>query len=164
MAKQKKSFREKLSATQDMPRVVPLTGGMQKRFGEGTILIPAPFEVDELMKRVPKGKLVTVNQLREVLADRHGADQCCPIVTGIHARIAAGAAGEWLEEGRKRVTPFWRTLRSGGELNEKYPGGLEGQRARLEAEGHAIRARGKKLVVEEFETKLVGSAKLRSKD
>ena len=114
---------------------------------------------DELMRKVPKGKLITINQIRETLAARHGATVACPIVTGILARIAAGAAGEELEEGKKRVTPYWRTLKSGGELNSKYPGGVDGQRERLEGEGHAVRARGKKLVVEDFEHSLVSRPK-----
>ena len=119
--KRKKTFREKLADDKDFPRVQPLTGGMAKRFGEGTILLPSAREVDDLMRRAKKGKLITINQIREHLAARHDADMACPIVTGIHARIAAGAAGEDEADGRKRVTPYWRTLKSGGELNEKYP-------------------------------------------
>ena len=41
-------------------------------------------------------------------------------------------------EGKENITPYWRTLKSKGELNEKYPGGIEAQAARLEEEGHAI--------------------------
>jgi len=56
---------------------------------------------------VPKGKVTTINEIRECLARRHHATVACPIVTGIHARIAAGAAGEEEAEGKKRVTPYW---------------------------------------------------------
>lgn len=151
----KKTFREKLADDKDFPRVQPMTGGMKQRYGEGTIVIPAPSEVDALMRRAKKGRLVTINQIREHLARRHGATVSCPIVTGIHARIAAGAAGEEEVAGKRRVTPYWRTLKSTGELNEKYPGGLEGQAERLRAEGHEVVARGKKLVVHGFERSLV---------
>jgi len=150
----KKSFREKLADDKDLPRVQPITGGMKQRWGEGTIVLPAPHEVNELMKRVPKGKLTTINELREALARRHGATIACPIVTGILARIAAGAAGEDEAEGKKRVTPYWRTLKTGGELNPKYPGGVEGQKQRLEAEGHVILAKGKRFVVQDYEKSL----------
>jgi alkylated DNA nucleotide flippase Atl1 len=75
----------------------------------------------------------------------------CPIVTGIHARIAAGAAGKDEEEGKKRITPYWRTLKGGGELNPKYPGGLSGQRHRLEEEGLEVESRGKRLFVRDYE-------------
>ena len=151
----KKTFREKLADDKDFPRVQPLAGGMQKRFGDGTIVIPAGREVDELMRRAKKGKLITINQIREHLAVRHDATMACPIVTGIHARIAAGAAGEEEAEGKRRVTPYWRTLKSGGELNEKYPGGIEGQAQRLAAEGHRVVKRGKKFVVAEYQESLV---------
>ncbi len=154
MAK-RKTFLEKLADDGDLPRVQPLTGAMRRRHGAGTILLPAASQVDALMRTARKGKLITINQIREALADAHGANMTCPIVAGIHARIAAGAAGELLEAGRKRVTPFWRCLKAGGVLNEKYPGGIEGQAARLEAEGHTVIARGSKLAVENFEEALV---------
>lgn len=41
-------------------------------------------------------------------------------------------------------TPYWRTLKANGELNSKYPGGAEAQKAKLEAEGHVIIKRGRK--------------------
>ena len=37
----KKTFREKLADAKDFPRVEPLTGGMKRRFGPGTIVLPA---------------------------------------------------------------------------------------------------------------------------
>jgi len=49
----------------------------------------------------------------------------------------------------------WRTLKAGGELNPKYPGGVEGQRARLESEGHKVVSKGQRLVVHEHERFLV---------
>jgi hypothetical protein len=47
--------------------------------------------------------------------------------TGIFIAIAARAAGEDEEEGKKDITPYWRTLKGKGELNEKYPGGVAAQ-------------------------------------
>jgi len=145
----KKTFREKLADAKDFPRVQPLTGGMRRRFGPGTIVLPAPWEVHELMRQVHKGRVTTINEIRAHLARRHGATVACPIVTGIHARIAAGAAGEAEAEGARRVTPYWRTLKAGGELNKKYPGGLSAQRRRLEAEGLRVAARGRRLFVQD---------------
>jgi len=152
--KKKRSFREKLQDEKDFPRVQPLAGGMKRRYGPGTILLPAPSEVEALMRKVPKGRVTTINRIRERLAERHGATVACPIVTGIHARIAAGAAGENEAEGKKRVTPYWRTLKAAGEINAKYPGGLPGQRRRLEAEGLEVIARGKRLFVKDHEQHL----------
>ena len=99
---------------------------MSARWGRGTVVIPAPFEVDALMKRVPRGKLTTINEIRAALARKHRATIGCPITTGIFAWIAANAAAEAAAAGQKAITPYWRTLKAGGQLNEKYPGGLSG--------------------------------------
>ena len=40
-------------------------------------------------------------------------------------------------------TPYWRTLKANGELNSKYPGGVEAQKKKLEAEGHTIIKKGR---------------------
>ncbi len=153
----RKTFREKLADDKDLPRVERISPGMAKKWGRGTIVIPAPSEVHDIMRRVPKGKLITINQIREIVARRHKATIACPITTGILARIVAGAAGEEEDEGEKRVTPYWRTLKANGELNPKYPGGLLAQRNRLKAEGHRVIARGRRQFVVEYERALVNS-------
>jgi hypothetical protein len=146
----KKTWREKLADDKGLPKVLPITEKMSRKWGTGTVALPAPREVDALMRSVPKGKLITINEIRAALARKHGATIGCPIVTGIFAWIAAGAAAEDEAEGRKRVTPYWRTLKAGGELNPKYPGGPERQRSRLEAEGHTVVTRGKRLFVQDY--------------
>jgi alkylated DNA nucleotide flippase Atl1 len=52
------------------------------------------------------------------------------------------------------VTPYWRTLKTGGVLNEKYPGGVEAQRQRLESEGHIIVQKGKSFTVKDYDRAL----------
>jgi len=153
--KTRASWRQKLVDSKGLPKVVPISKEMSKRWGSGTIVIPVPKEVDELMRKVPRGRLTTINSIREALARRHKATIGCPITTGIFARIAASAAGEDEEEGKKRITPYWRTLKAGGELNPRYPGGIEGQKARLEAEGHKVIAKGERFVVKDYERRLV---------
>lgn len=148
------SFKEKLKG-EGYPKVSPIPPKMAKRLGEGTLLIPAPWEVDELMRGVPEGKLITVVEIREALCAKHGTNQACAIVTGISVGVAAGAAEEDLAAGAADVTPYWRTLKKGGELNAKLPGGAAGQKARLEAEGHVVAQRGRRLVVEGYEDALV---------
>lgn len=51
------SWQEKLADSKDLPKIATITGKMSKRGGkEGdTCVIPAPKEVDEIMKEVPKG-------------------------------------------------------------------------------------------------------------
>jgi len=157
MAKRGKSWREKLADDKDLPKVEVITDKMSQKWGTGTVVIPAPREVDEIMRQVPEGKLITINQIRSILARKHSATIGCPITTGIFAWIAAHAAEEAAAAGEKDITPYWRTLKSGGELNEKYPGGVEAQAARLRAEGHTIElAKGKKPPrVKDFEKALV---------
>ena len=123
--KKKITWQEKLAGSKNLPQVVEITEKMSKRWGTGTCVIPAPTEVDEIMKKVPKGKLITINEIRQILARKHGATIGCPITTGIFAWVAANAAMEEVTEGKKRITPYWRTLKSGGELNPKYPGGID---------------------------------------
>ncbi len=153
----RKSWQEKLADSKGLPKVEKITDKQRKRWGTGTIVIPAPKEIDETMKRVPKGKLITINQIREILARKHGATICCPMTTGIFSWIAAHAAEEAAAEGKKDITPYWRSLKSGGELNEKYPGGVEAQASRLKKEGHIIEpGKGKKPPkVKDFEKYLV---------
>jgi hypothetical protein len=160
MVKLKKSWREKLETQgkrNNLPRVVEITPDMSQRWGTGTVVIPDPMEVNEIMRSVPKGKLITINQIRERLAKKHGATIGCPITTGIFAGISARAAEEDAAEGKKDITPYWRTLKVGGTLNPKYPGGVDAQAAKLKAEGHTILPdrKGQPKKVKDFEGSLV---------
>jgi hypothetical protein len=143
----RKSWQEKLADSKGLPRVERITPRMSARWGTGTVVIPAPLEVDALMRRVPAGKLTTINEIRAALAKKHHATIGCPITSGIFAWIAAHAAAEAEAAGRKRNTPYWRTLKSGGELNAKYPGGIPALRKLLGAEGHKIVKRGQKYFI-----------------
>lgn len=132
MARRKLSAREKLR------------GGERKMVedpkGRGLMLIPKPTDLDELIRKVPRGKLVTVEGLRERLARSFGADFTCPLVTGIFLRIVAEAAEEELREGKdlSQVTPWWRVVKKDGSLNPKFPGGTARQAELLAAEGHEL--------------------------
>jgi hypothetical protein len=92
--------------------------------------------------------------MRSAIARKHGATVGCPLTTGIFAWLSANAAAEAEAEGARRITPYWRTLKTGGELNPKYPGGVEAQRCRLEAEGHRIEKRGKRFFVADYDSVL----------
>ncbi len=127
---------------------------MTTRWGKDIMVIPAPREVDALMQKVPRGKLTTINELRAALARQYKAEFGCPISTGIFAWIAAHAAEEAAAEGRKRITPYWRTLKTDGELNAKYPGGIPALKKRLHEEGHKVLQKGKRFIVVDFEQSL----------
>jgi alkylated DNA nucleotide flippase Atl1 len=68
---------------------------------------------------------------------------------------AANAAEEAAQEGTNMNIPYWRTLKADGFLNEKYPGGAEAQKRRLEEEGFVIRKKGKRYRVPNYRDYLV---------
>ncbi|MEM2906273.1 MAG: MGMT family protein [Candidatus Bathyarchaeia archaeon] len=130
-----KTWREKLEAMQER-KIVDTP--------KGRMLVSKPLDVDALIRKIPAGRLATIGQMRARLAKDFGADYTCPLTTGIFLRIAAEAAEEELKRGEAQVAPYWRIVRNDGSLNEKLPGGVEAQAARLRGEGHTIeQSRGK---------------------
>jgi alkylated DNA nucleotide flippase Atl1 len=121
--------------------------------GEGTLVIPSPLEVYEMMAKVPEGKVVTISEIRSALAKKHGATIGCPLTTGIFA-LGSCKCNRRRGGGKNEKMPYWRTLKSGGEINEKYPGGIERQKLLLEAEGHRVLKKGRKYVVANFNESL----------
>ncbi|MDH4210805.1 MAG: MGMT family protein [candidate division WOR-3 bacterium] len=154
MPKKRRSWHEKLHDSKGLPKVIEINDKIGKKWGSGTLVIPAPVEVDEVMKKVPKGKLITINDIRDYMAKKYKATIGCPITCGIFAWVAAHAAHEDWRAGKKRITPYWRTLKTGGVINEKYPGGVDVQKKLLRQEGHKIVKKGKKYVVVDFEKRL----------
>ena len=140
-AKAEKDFNAMLQNSKDMPKIQIITDPKTIcRYGGTRMLLAPPLAYDALMKQVPAGKLSTTAALREVLARAYGADFTDPMTAGIFTQIAA-----WASEQRSPASmPWWRTLKSDGELNPKYPGGIEMQRAYLETEGHIISVKGRK--------------------
>ncbi len=155
MTHKKKSFKEKLADSKNFPKVEKISPKLSKRWGKGTVVIPAPLKVDALMKKVPRRKVTTINEIRAAVAKKHKATIGCPITCGIFARIAAGAAEEDQKSGKRKITPYWRTLKIGGEINEKYPGGVAGQAELLKSEGHKVIKKGKKYIIEDYEKSLM---------
>ena len=151
MAYKKKSPIEKLKDSKGLPKVVKITGKMSKKWGTGTVVIPKPMDVNNIMAKVPKGKVITINEIRKTVAKKYKATIGCPITCGIFAWISAQAAEEERKLGKKKITPWWRTLRGEGELNEKYPGGVLNQKRLLLREGHKVIQKGKKYIVADYQ-------------
>ena len=135
----RKSWREKLAVNNGLPKVMALTGPQAAKWGGVSMVVPSPREVDALIRQVPAGRVATIAELRAALARRHGTEVACPITTGIFAWIAAHAAVEAAAAGEPAPTPWWRVLKTGGELNPKYPGGAPEQSRLLAAEGHRFK-------------------------
>lgn len=137
----RKDFNAMLNARRDMPKIQIITDPKAIAAYGGDRMYFAPLiDYDRAMRRVPFGKLLTVGDIRSYLARRSGADFTEPLTAGLFVSIAAWASHQRAED----KIPYWRTLKTGGELNEKYPGGTEAQKALLEAEGHTVLSRGRK--------------------
>ena len=136
----KKDFNAMLHKASDMPKIQIVTDEASiKKYGGERMYFAPPVSYDMIMKKIPYGKVVTVGMIRDYLAKENGADFTDPITAGIFVSIAAWASYQRTED----ETPYWRTLKANGELNPKYPGGVEAQRTKLEAEGHTIIRRGR---------------------
>lgn len=150
----KKDFNAMLNDSKGMPKFQVITDekSIQKYGGDRMYFAP-PIDYDRVMRLVPYGKLVTVGGIREYFARESGADFTEPITAGIFVSIAA-----WASFQRKNdKTPYWRTLKANGELNAKYPGGIEAQKEMLEKEGHTIIQKGRKNIryyVKDYENAL----------
>lgn len=151
---EKKDFNAMLHESRDMPRIQRITDERSiRKYGGDRMYFAPPIAYDAVMRRVPRGKLLTVGAIRDYFARESGADFTEPITAGIFVSIAAWASFQ--RECDK--TPYWRTLKTNGELNEKYPGGIETQKALLEAEGHTVVQKGRthiRYFVQDYEASL----------
>lgn len=136
-----KDFNAMLHDSKDMPKIQILIDRKSiEKYGGDKMYFAPPLDYDRVMKRVPYGRVTTVGEIREYFAKQSGADFTEPITAGIFVSIAAWASHQRAGD----ETPYWRTLKANGELNEKYPGGIKAQREKLEAEGHTIISKGRK--------------------
>lgn len=137
---EKKDFNAMLHDSKDMPKVQIITDRKSiEKYGGDRMYFAPPIDYDRVMKQVPLGKVLTVGSIREYFARQSGADFTEPITAGIFVSIVAWASYQRTED----ETPYWRTLKAKGELNPKYPGGVEAQREKLEAEGHTVTQKGR---------------------
>lgn len=150
----KKDFNAMLRDPKDMPKIQIITDQKSiEKYGGDRMYFAPPLDYDGVMRRIPYGKLTTVGEIRSYFAKENQADFTEPITAGIFVSIAAWASHQRTGD----ETPYWRTLKANGELNPKYPGGIEAQRQKLEAEGHVIVKRGRKnfrYYVKDYEAKL----------
>lgn len=150
-----KDFNAMMKNNKDMPKIQIVKDEKTiKKYGGTRMFFAPPLYYDEIMRKVPKGKLVTINQIREYLAKKNDADFTDPMTAGIFVNIVAWASFQRNEN----ITPYWRTLKSDGELNAKYPEAMELQKRLLEEEGHTIILKGTKNIkyyVHDFESSLI---------
>lgn len=136
----KKDFNAMLHDSKDMPKYQTITDEKSiAKYGGDRMYFAPPIEYDRIMRLVPYGKLLTVGMIRDYFAKQSGADFTEPITAGIFVSIAAWASCQREED----KIPYWRTLKANGELNAKYPGGVEAQKEMLEKEGHTVIRKGR---------------------
>lgn len=150
----KKDFNAMLNDSKDMPKFQTITDEKSiEKYGGDRMYFAPPIDYDRVMRLVPYGKLLTVGIIREHFAKVSGADFTEPITAGIFVSIVAWASFQRKDD----KTPYWRTLKANGELNAKYPGGIEAQKELLEKEGHVVIAKGRKNIryyVKDYENAL----------
>jgi len=159
----RKTWQEKLKDKPALPKVLrlekrfPCYNAVHKMGAEvgDSVVLANPSEVVAIMKQVPKGKLITIVEICTRIARHHGVEACCSLTTGIFIMTAANAVEEAARKGESLRIPYWRTLKAGGLLNEKYPGGQEGHKRLLEREDFKVIARGKKYQVADYTEYLV---------
>lgn len=148
---EKKDFNARMNNSKNMPKIVELGEEETKKWGGKKMIIAPPIYYDQIMKKIPQGKIITTAEIRTLIAKENKCDITCPLTAGIFINICAWASYQRSDN----ITPYWRTLKTGGFLNPKYPGGILYQKQKSEEEGHKIVQRGKdKYLVENYETKI----------
>ncbi|MBN2016187.1 MGMT family protein [Candidatus Dojkabacteria bacterium] len=135
-------------------------GCIRKRTPKGMMYISTPKEIEKIIRRIPKGKLMTTKQIADKLSKKYKVDFTCPLTTGIFTSIVANVAEEQMEmgKGKKDVAPYWRVVKPPkGFLYDKYLGNIFPQDKYLKEEGFKIVPSGTKKgpVVKDYEKYLI---------
>lgn len=126
---------------------------MGVKAGEEVVLVNHG-EIMKIMKRIPKGRLITIVEICRQIARKYQVKGCCTLTTGIFIMTIANAVEEAAKEGKDLSIPYWRTVKSEGFLNEKYPGGIEAHKELLQKEGFRVMEKGKRYFVENYQNYL----------
>lgn len=118
------------------PRVVT-----DRRRGD-RLLLPTPLLVAAELLAVPAGRTLTMSQLRARLALRHDADRTCPLMTGMYAKVIAGAVAHDLEHQRAERWPIWRLVADDGCISRAWPLNALYRATRLRGEGVKLGRKG----------------------
>lgn len=107
--------------------LVEIAKGDARRFGTGgKMLKPSRATVEAALAKVPRGKTMTITELRARIAKQHRADTACPFMTK-RALMA-------IAEDAASTAPYWRIVKPNGAMMTYFPGGSAAQTRRLKAE------------------------------
>ena len=130
----------------DTNKIESIPKTMEKFLGcSGKMVKPSLNSVKNVVKKIRKGKLVTLEILREKLATDFNVQTACPASTTKMLQILS-----------KEEHPicYWRAVKKKGELLSKFPDGVEGHAALLECEGFEIDFSKKNPIVIGYQDKL----------
>jgi len=115
-------------------------GGVRKDTPKGMMYISTPGEIAEVIKTIPKGKIMSTKEIASKLAEKHHTDYTCGLTTGIFTAIIAN----YVEQERIKDIPYWRVVKDKGILYDTYLREPSHQGEYLKDEGHKIEKKGKK--------------------
>ena len=125
--------------------IVDIPPNREKFFGgPGKMLLPSPAAVESVLIDIPLHRLLTTGQLRQELTRKFGVQGTCP-VTAQKALVA-------LAHNPGKQVPYWRVINQNGGLISRFPGGVQGHAARLQAEGFSIETQGDTHRVKNYKT------------
>ena len=115
--------------------IVDIPENREKFFGgPGKMLLPSPAAVESVLIVIPPHRLLTTGQLRQELTRKFGVQGTCPVTTQKALVALAHDPG--------KQVPYWRVINQNGGLISRFPGGVRGHAARLQAEGFNIEIQG----------------------
>jgi hypothetical protein len=128
--------------------IVDIAKDRERSLGaSGKMLLPCPATVEALLRQLPEEKLITIDLIRQKLADQFNVQTTCPFNTKLCLRALAN-------DPAKNVA-YWRVVRGSGELIDYFPGGAAGHAALLSKQGFVITYGGKKPKVMNLRENLV---------
>ena len=90
-------------------KIVDIPTKMEKFYGKGKMLHPSVEVIEELVKIIPKGFVVTIDLIAMRLAKDFGTDVTCPMRTG---NALKKIAEHYSNDNIDFKIPFWRVIRS----------------------------------------------------
>ena len=132
--------------TQDT--IVDIPENRVKFFGaHGKMLLPSPATVETLLMKISEKKLITTNLICKELTREFKVQGTCPVTTK--------KALQALLDNPSSTLPYWRVLKTNGELITSFSKSAKDQGSRLQQEGFKIDSKGKVPKVQNFKESLV---------
>ena len=128
--------------------IVDISKQLERFFScSGKMLKPSIATVEGLICKIPRNELITTDLLRKELAEQFNVQVTCPYDTKKALQAIAN-------DSTKKV-PFWRVIKTNGELIAYFPGGRMGHTILLSEEGFTVDTTGKVPRVRNFSGSLV---------